>query len=273
MEISTISLDGGKLVVNSEYAELLRCNGINAADKLWSLHGTTVKKVLKERGTERLMLTSIDYSGMIETFIKRFTFPPLKEKLKAALSMKFKTFNALDEWNAIVSFHKHELPTMTPLAAARIGSKTCVLTLGINEYVRASELFENFTEADLARKRALIEKIARLAGGMHAVNMAHQDFYLVHMFVREEEDDKVYLIDLQRVMIQRKLSVRWRVKDLAQLYFSARPFVSQTDILRFWKIYTGMCGVELYEDSKLIVKIFRKAEKIRLHTEKKYRKK
>jgi hypothetical protein len=55
---------------------------------------------------------------------------------------------------------------------------------------------------------------------MHAAGLAHQDFYLVHFFVKPTEDDALYLIDLQRVIIQKPLPTRWIIKDLAQMLFS-----------------------------------------------------
>ena len=129
----------------------------------------------------------------------------------------------------------------------------------------ASELFAKLAKGDRLRRRKLIKRIAVLAAGMHKAKMAHQDFYLVHIFVREKEDDSVFLIDLQRVIFEESFSERWRVKDLAQLLFSADNLVSRTDILYFWKLYTDMAGVEMYKNSSLLNKIFRKAARIRRH--------
>ena len=154
---------------------------------------------------------------------------------------------------------------MQPVACGAAGGNSCILTLGITDYVRASELFAKFAGGERVRRRKLIRRIAELAAGMHKAEMAHQDFYLVHMFVREKEDDSVFLIDLQRVIFEGSFSERWRIKDLAQLLFSADKLVSRTDILYFWKIYTGMAGEELYGDSSPANKIFRKAARIRRH--------
>jgi hypothetical protein len=154
---------------------------------------------------------------------------------------------------------------MQPISCGAAGGNSCILTLGITDYVRASELFAKFAKADRVRRRKLIRGIAELAAGMHKAKMAHQDFYLVHLFVREKEDDRVCLIDLQRVVFEESFSERWRVKDLAQLLFSAEKLVSRPDILYFWRIYTDVAGVELYGDSSLVNRIFRKAARIRRH--------
>jgi len=99
--------------------------------------------------------------------------------------------------------------------------------------------------------------------------MAHQDFYLVHMFVKENEGDKVYLIDLQRTVFPEDFSERWRIKDLGQLLYSARKLVSDTDILYFWKTYCGIAGKKLYDDKSLIRKILAKTASIARHAGKK----
>lgn len=269
MEIKTETINDGNLILNAEFAELLKSNGINTAEELWGLTSEPVKKLLKERGTEKAFLEN--GTEKIEVYIKRYTPPPLKEKLKAAMSLKFKSFNAFDEWDSLIAFHRNNLPTMIPLATARIGEKTCILTLGITDYTRASKLFEEFTGEDRERKEKLIIKIADMAGKMHSAGMAHQDFYLVHIFVKEKNDDEIFLIDLQRTLKQRKISDRWRIKDLAQMYFSAKPFINNKDLLLFWKKYTKICDTELYKNNGLIKKILAKALKIKRHTDKKYK--
>ncbi|MDD5699131.1 MAG: lipopolysaccharide kinase InaA family protein [Victivallaceae bacterium] len=262
MNFETVLFDGGKLTVNADFAELLRFNGIDSARKLWELDCATVKKILVQRSTGRTFLSTPD-GNKLEVYLKRYTPPPLKERLKQAFSLKFRNFDALHEWYALRAFHRAGLDTMVPIAAAAPGKGcTCNLTLGITGGVKAEELFRNFTPENCGRKSALIEKTAILSGRMHAAGFAHQDFYLVHLLVRENEHDRVYPIDLQRLIIQKKLSRRWRVKDLGQLLFAARPYVSDQDLRRFWKFYCVFAGEKFYRDTALIKAIIAKADKI-----------
>ncbi|HCE41984.1 MAG TPA: hypothetical protein DET40_00355 [Lentisphaeria bacterium] len=265
MRIKVLQKDGGKLQVNEEFSEMLAFNGIDTFEKLWNIPSEPVKKVVKQRGTERVLLKSPD-GAALEAYIKRYTPEPLKEKIKNILSFRPNRYpGALNEWNAVVEFHRNNLPTMQPIACASRGGDSCILTLGIRDYRRASELFAEFAGKDRSRRRSLIGKIAGLAAGMHSAGMAHQDFYLVHMFVREGEDDKPYLIDLQRVVFKEDFSERWRVKDLAQLLFSSEKFVSRTDILYFWKIYAGGAVGKMSDGKALMAKIMRKTASIRKH--------
>jgi heptose I phosphotransferase len=226
------------------------------------MDGETVKKVLKQRGTERVSLKTAD-GGELEAYIKRYSKSPAKEIIKRAFSGKFHTFEAVHEWNALRAFHQAGLNTMVPVAVADLkDGRSCNLTLGITDYVKAEELFKNFTPGDRLRKKALIRKIAELAGKMHAAGFGHQDFYLVHIFVKEDEDDKIYLIDLQRLMMQKNLHKRWRVKDLGELLFAARPYVSDMDIRRFWLTYCACAGRQFFRDQSLIKAVLAKAARI-----------
>ncbi len=262
MNFKSESFDNKKLTINCDFIELLKFNGIDSASKLWNIEGEAVKIILSQRGTERAFLNTPE-GGKLEVYIKRYTKIPLKEKLKQAFSLKFYSFDAVHEWNALRAFHELGLNTMIPMAVAELeNGDSCNLTLGITDYVKAAELFKNFTPEDSERKLDLIKKIATIAGRMHAAGFAHQDFYLVHMFVRESEDDKIYLIDLQRLIMQKNLSRRWRIKDLGQLLFAARDYVSDADIELFWETYCSYVGERVKQDNSLIKEIIAKADKI-----------
>ena len=266
--MNKIELDNGKLTVNEDFLELLKYNNLLTADKLWSKEGEDVKKQRKERGTERIILKDPKTDKDIETYIKRYKPLPLKEYFKSITSFRpIHIKGAYHEWDAIAAFHNRKLPTMQPIAVAETEHGTCNLTLGITNYTRASEIFKQLKDKpDEPRKQDLIKKIAELAKNMHSAGFGHQDFYLVHMFIKEQNNDEFFLIDLQRLIIQKNLSKRWRVKDLAQLYYSAAPFVDDSEIEMFWKIYS-----ENLENSKnLLSAINRKMQKIKRHDEKNY---
>ena len=263
MEIKIDQLDGGKMLVNRQYIELLQANNLVTTDSLWNLSGESVKNVVKERATERCLLTT-ESGEQVEVFIKRYLPIPFKEKFKNRLYFKPFNFTARHEWEAIIAFHRHELPTMIPLAVAELpDGRSCNLTLGITDYRRVSEWLPALK--DIERKQRLLDSTAEYMGKMHRLGMAHQDFYLVHMFIREHEQDRLYMIDLQRVLTQQTLQRRWRVKDLAQLLFAATDYVSQTEIENFWAKYCEFAGSEYLNCKSLTNAIKRKAERIHRH--------
>jgi len=270
MNIKTENLCDTRLIINSDYSGIFEHNGIDEPSKLWNIISIPVKKVVMERGTERVFLNLPAVDSKLETYIKRYSPIPLKEKLKNIICAKPYNYNARHEWNAICLFHSLELPTMTPLALAEFDDgKSCILTLGITEYERASAMFEKSLSEDKNRRRKIIREIASIAANMHSAGIAHQDFYLVHFFIKESEDDKVYLIDLQRAIISDSLARRWIVKDLGQLLYSARKYVSDTDILFFWKIYSQYRGGHIYKNKSLIKSILAKAERLQRRDDRK----
>jgi hypothetical protein len=267
------SWDEGRLRIHADFADLLRQNGLTTADALWALPGETVKKYLRERGTERAWLKTAD-GAPVEVYLKRFLPLPAREYVKGWLGGKpVFADGAIHEWEAILAFHAHGLATMVPLAAAALhDGRTCCLTLGLGTYVRASDLFPQLAvagEVGRDRRLSLIRAIGRLVGRMHGAKFAHQDCYLVHLFIKEAEGDEVYLMDLQRTIFPKQFRRRWRVKDLGQLLYSTRDAFSRADLLRFWQTYAAAAGAELYRDRALLRAVFAKAAALRRRTERK----
>ena len=266
MKISAEVLNNSNLTCNTEFRELLEFNHIRSFSDLWKQDGEAVKKKLAERATERVILKTPD-GGTVETYIKRYLPLPAKEYFKAITSFRpFFPSGALHEWEAILAFHEAGIETMIPIAvAADENARSALLTLGIQDYRRASDIFaeyaENRTVENCALRRKLIYKIAELAGKMHASHFAHQDFYLVHLFVKD--DFRVLPIDLQRIIMGSRFTKRWRVKDLGQLLYSSMKYnISKTDCMRFWKTYTEIAGKELFRDRSVIRAVIRKADAI-----------
>ncbi len=75
------------------------------------------------------------------------------------------------------------------------------------------------------------------------------------------------LIDVQRLRQRAVIPFHFRVKDLAQLCYSALDTgnISRSDCLRFFLIYTDKKRIDK-EDRKLIKKILNKVKKIERHT-------
>ncbi len=266
MEIEIDKLDAERLKINRQYRELLQLNQLTSAESLWNLTGESVKNVLKERGTERCLLRDPQGNEQ-EFFIKRYLPIPLREKLKNSLTLKPFNFTAQEEWEAIIAFHHYELPTMVPVAVAQLpDGRSCNLTLGIKNYKRASEWLPQL--ADVERKERFITRCAEYIGKMHSYGLAHQDCYLVHLFIVEDEDDQIYLIDLQRVLRRDKLQRRWLIKDLAQLLFSGKEYLNREQLEHFWTTYCDIVRKKHPDIERLKAGIIRKAERIRRHDEK-----
>jgi hypothetical protein len=117
------------------------------------------------------------------------------------------------------------------------------------------------------RKRALIARMVDMARRLHAEKLYHRDFYVCHMFLRDDseraEDFDLALIDLGRLLHSR-LS-RWQVKDLGALLFSTYiPGVTQTDRMRFFKQYLGLKKLTP-EAKRLARRVIWKADRYHRH--------
>jgi heptose I phosphotransferase len=113
-----------------------------------------------------------------------------------------------------------------------------------------------------ATLRKLARGIAALARKLHTAGQRHRDFYLCHIFAAESAADiELTLIDLQRVFRPGDATGRWRVKDLAQLNYSAMEVgVTEIQRLRFFRDYAA--GKSRAAKRKLLRAIARKTETI-----------
>lgn len=151
------------------------------------------------------------------------------------------------EWENIRAVQAAGIPTVTPVAMG----EQAIFGLEAASFILTEELYgaepldlivrRRFLAAgdpDRHReKRQIIGRLAALARRLHGSGMNHQDFYLNHFFL--DGQGVLYLLDLQRIQRRSQVPLRYRVKDLGQLNYSAL-FVggfSRTDRLRFLLAY------------------------------------
>ena len=109
-------------------------------------------------------------------------------------------------------------------------------------------------------RRDFIRRLAAFIRKFHDTNYRHRDLYLCHIFY--SDDGRFYLIDLARVFKPVLLAERFRVKDIAQIYYSAPGgHFSGTDRLRFYFALTGRSKLNI-KDKVFICKVINKAKQI-----------
>jgi heptose I phosphotransferase len=92
-------------------------------------------------------------------------------------------------------------------------------------------------------KRQLVMEMAAMTAKLHGANVFHKDLYLCHFFLEPNlsgaNGRRLTLIDLHRLGEHRLTSVRWQVKDLAQLLYSTFDVreIDDRDRARFWMHY------------------------------------
>ena len=232
---------------DGDYTQQLAEIGLDCIDAVFAFEGdrNLAKPNLAEHRT-RIQFTLGAAGGVC--FLKRYDSPPPFGQMR----------NWLDHLRRASTAAYDRLPT-TQLNAA--GIKTAKVIAYGEQWAglfekRSFVITEKIPDADsleqrlpeyfygscplenVDRKRRFIAKLADFARRFHETGLRHRDFYLCHIFMSAGEE--FYLIDLQRTFKPVVFDKRFRIKDIAQLYYSAPgDVISRADRLRFYRRYTG----------------------------------
>jgi Ser/Thr protein kinase RdoA (MazF antagonist) len=111
--------------------------------------------------------------------------------------------------------------------------------------------------------RDFIRRLAAFIRKFHQTGYCHRDLYFSHIFYNGNND--FTLIDLARAFKPLIRYHRFRIKDIAQLHYSApAKYFSRTDRLRFYLAYTSQKKLTK-KDKRIINKVIRKAAQMAQH--------
>lgn len=207
-------------------------------------------------------------------YLKRNWFQ-FHEFTKDITRFRLNKYGAYREWQSIFSINQIGIATVPVVAFGEnyflgIERKSFIVTEKLYGYESIEDIAKErwnppLSESAIEEKRVIIEEAARLTRKLHDAGLNHQDLYLGHLFYHPE--NPMAIIDVQRVEKRDEIPLRYRIKDLAQLYFSAKVTgnINRADCLRFLMIYLDKEELGK-KDKKLIKAILKKAEKIDKHT-------
>ncbi|MCK5565723.1 MAG: hypothetical protein KAJ07_10795 [Planctomycetes bacterium] len=113
------------------------------------------------------------------------------------------------------------------------------------------------------QRTEFIDSLADFTRRFHRTGFRHRDYYLAHIFA--DDTGQFHLIDLHRAFKPILFGLRFRLKDLTQLYYSSPgQYITRTDRLRFYMRYkqkSELSGI----DKLLIWSIKTKAWKMADH--------
>ena len=264
-------LDSGRLVVHRRFTPVLRRNGLATFDALFNFSGGQCVRRIHNRATTRIAL--YDGLGWHSLYLKRHAATPWGERLRPLLNFGRPIFGARNEWLAIFGLHDAGVPTLTPVAFGEAGERSLLVTddlrteFSLFDWVRGqSHAAAGRVGERLPGKRAMIARVAVIARRMHDAGIHHQDLFSHHILVCGEPARlDVRVIDPGRAWRRDHLSLRWIVKDLAQLNASAGS-LSCVDRLRFLRLYLGRPFRPF--DRVLALLIVLKSRRIAAHTSK-----
>lgn len=176
------------------------------------------------------------------------------EIIKNLIRLRLPVIGARNEWLALNKLAELKVPSLTPVAygeqktnpAKRLSfivTRELADTVKLDAYLRSNLHKKHIS---FSEKVALIEEVARIARTIHQHGINHRDLYLCHFLLRQElmpihsfgKKPIIHLVDLHRAQMRKKVPVRWLVKDIGSIYFSAMGLgLSQLDIYRFMMAY------------------------------------
>lgn len=230
--------DNGRLLVNPSFAAIMRSNGLDTFERVLSRPELTEAKNLRsDRITSRFEMANAQ--GKLESyFLKWHGRSPLKDYIKPVLQLKRPIVGAWNEWLAMHRFAQTGIPSMLPVAFGAHESQTYVVSKGVEDCVKLSELAAD-PKADISDDdwRAIFHLLGKMTRKIHDAGLYHQDYYLGHLLLPNDRDDhRIFVIDLGRAGHSKNLSLRWIVKDLSQLAYSSRDLDSNI-LQEFWDLY------------------------------------
>jgi len=237
--------------------DLLETNflkGIHGFDDIMQLRGEVFRE-LENRRTQRILLKGKPY------FIKQHFGVGWKEIIKNLWQGRLPILSAKNEWQAISLLHALGVDTLTLVAYGCRGKNPAALqSFLITEALPTTLSLEHYRPS-FKLKLKLIKEVARITRTLHEHGINHRDLYLCHFLLGEE---KLYLIDLHRAQIRKKIPLRWRVKDLAGLYFSSKNSgLTKRDLFRFMMLYRAKPLHDvLMHEANLWKKVKQRGEKL-----------
>ena len=177
------------------------------------------------------------------------------EIFKNLITFKKPVLGAMDEWRAINKLRSLGIDTMTVAACATRGKnpatmQSFIITHALQDTTSLEDYCREWPDHPPPRrlKLELLRKVAEISRNLHNNGVNHRDYYICHFLLDNVSlqegpahgKPKLYLIDLHRAQVRDNIPVRWRVKDISALLFSAMDIgLTSRDLARFMMIYSG----------------------------------
>lgn len=239
-------------------------------DEIMALTGTTVRD---KDGRHTFEFTLGDKAY----FIKIFHGIGWKEIFKELSKGRLPILNAANEWRTINRLHQLGINTMTTMACGvrsfnPAGQESFLITKKIENTTTLKDLCAVWPQQrpSFRFKCYLLSEVANMVKRLHQSGINHRDLYICHFRIKlddiETQKPPLYLMDLHRAQRRNAVPMRWLVKDLGALYFSAADIgLTKTDWLRFIKTYTGKPLRQVFKEQDNLW------HQVRLRAEKFYR--
>lgn len=218
--------------------------GTDAFAQIMQLQGRVFRDVVGRR-TVQVKLGDDSY------FVKQHFGVGWKEIFKSFLSFKAPILGAQTEVDAIQKLNEIGIAT-TPLVGYGVKGlnpatqQSFIMTKDLGDIISLEDLCADWKNnpPNAHFKRHLVIAVADLAKKLHQNGLNHRDFYICHLCLDaqalKQNVIQLYLIDLHRMLIHKRVAVKDSMKDIAGLYFSSMDIgLTARDYLRFKRYYAA----------------------------------
>jgi heptose I phosphotransferase len=188
-------------------------------------------------------------------FIKNHFGVGWREIVKNLVQLRMPILGAENEWRAISKLKSLGLATMTSMAYGSRGwnparKQSLIVTEDLAGTISLEDYCKDWRQnpPEFVLKQKLLSKLASISRTLHQGGVCHRDFYLCHFLMLKDCLDgssdqafELFIIDLHRALIKNSLGMRWIIKDVSGLLYSAMDIgLTQRDFFRFIKTYDDM---------------------------------
>ena len=188
-------------------------------------------------------------------FIKNHFGVGWREIVKNLVQLRMPILGAENEWRAISKLKSLGLATMTSMAYGSRGwnparKQSLIVTEDLAGTISLEDYCKDWRQnpPEFVLKQKLLSKLASISRTLHQGGVCHRDFYLCHFLMPKDCFDgssdqafELFIIDLHRALIKNSLGMRWIIKDVSGLLYSAMDIgLTQRDFFRFIKTYDDM---------------------------------
>jgi tRNA A-37 threonylcarbamoyl transferase component Bud32 len=258
--------------VDEDYKSAFSQAGLNSVDAVFSFEGDyTLSKPALARHRSRIRFEISNPATTL--FLKRYENPPVFEQIKNWISHRCVASTMFYDLDAALKLAAAGINTPRPVCYGRqwglfFEKQSFIVTEQIpGESLERllPDCFAADANENLKERRKFIAELAQFAGKFHNTGYRHRDFYFAHIF---HHNGDFYLIDLQRASRPLLLAKRYRIKDVAQLSYSApKKYFSRTDRLRFYLAYAAKAQLGP-RDKVFIQAVLRKMSQMAEHDRK-----
>jgi len=262
----------GDFFVDAEYKADFVEFGLNSIEGVFSFNrGQNLSKANLAKHRSRLRIQVENPPRTL--FLKRYEQPPILTQIKNWLSHRRRACTMFYDLDAANKLTAEGINTPKTICYGRqwgllFEKRSFIITEKIPDAEslerKLPACFDGATTTEnRRRRRRFIRRLAEFVKKFHQTGYRHRDFYFAHVFY--SGDDCFYLIDLQRCFKPMLFTERFRVKDIAQLYYSAPGrYFSAADRMRFYLCYAGKESLSK-KDKSFIRKVVKKADRIARH--------